>query len=338
MRILFLGSGPFGAPALERLATLGADLVVGTVPGAPRGRHGTPEPTPIALLARDLGLELHETDSLRGARGPEFIARTRSDLAIVCDFRLMLGRRFLEAIPRGAWNLHGSLLPRHRGAAPVARAILAGDEEFGVTLVRMVLALDAGPIVAAARIRPEPGSDAVAIEAQLARLAADLLEEWLPVLAAGTAPLVEQDERGATYAPKLEKQEGWIDWTRAAPAIERQVRALRPWPRAFTEWGSEGGPGLPATSGGRGASVTAERVFIDCAIAERDRASAAAPGAVRAASAEGIRIACGDDGTETLRALELQRAGKRSLAAGEFLRGFPLAAGRFLPPRRETLR
>jgi len=334
MRILFLGSGPFGAPALERLASLGS-VVVGTVPGAPRGRHGAPEPTPIALLARDLGLELLETDSLRGARGPEFIARTGCEIAIVCDFRLMLGRRFLAALPRGSWNLHGSLLPRHRGAAPVARAILAGDEEFGVTLVRMVLALDAGPIVDVASFSPEPASDAVAIEARLSHLAADLLEEWLPSLVAGTAPLVEQDERAATYAPKLEKQEGWIDWTRGAPAIDRQVRALRPWPRAFTEWARRD---ASAGAGGRSAAEPAERVFIDRALAERDRAVAAAPGDVRSASAEGIRIACGGDGTETLRALTLQRAGKRSLAAGEFLRGFPVAQGSFLPPRRESLR
>jgi len=329
MRILFLGSGPFGAPVLERLASLGADLVVGTVPGAPRGRHGRPEPTPIGALARDLGLECLEIETLRGARGSELVARTRSELAIVCDFRLMLGRRFLEALPRGSWNLHGSILPRHRGAAPVARAILAGDEEFGVTLLRMVLPLDAGPIVDIVRYRPDPGSDAEAIEARLSHLAADLLEKWLPALAAGSAPVVEQDERAATYAPKLEKQEGWIDWTRAAPAIERQVRALRPWPRAFTEWG---------TSAAAGPAARAERIFIDRAIAEGDRAPAVAPGDVRAAGADGIRIACGGDGTATLRALALQRAGKRSLPAGEFLRGFPLAGGRFLPPRQEQIR
>jgi methionyl-tRNA formyltransferase len=323
MRLLFLGSGPFGLPTLERLAARGADLVVGTVPDARKGRSGTPEPTPIKARARALGIPVHETASLRGAAGAAFLAVTGGELVIVSDFRLMLGRRFLESAPLGCWNLHGSLLPRHRGAAPIVRAILAGDEEFGVTLTRMVLALDAGPIVDTARCRPGP-VDAAELEARLAALAADLLERWLPALARGDAPLAAQDESLATDAPKLEKHEGWIDWSRPAIAIERQVRAMRPWPRAFTEWGDPG----------RGSG---ERIFIDRAAVVRESAPAAEPGEIRAVGAGGIHVACGD-GAETLAILVLQRAGRRSLPAVEFIRGFDLGGGRFLPPREEQLR
>ncbi len=328
MRILYLGSGPFGVPTLERLATLRTDVVVGTVPDAPRGRHGRPEPTAIKTRARELGLTVSETPSLKGSRGPEFLGATGGELVITCDFRLILGRRFLDAPRFGCWNLHGSVLPRHRGAAPIARGILVGDEEFGVTLYRMVFALDAGPVVDAARFRPERPMDAVELEEHLSHDAADLLERWLPTLESGDAPVVPQDEVAATLAPKLDKNDGWIDWKAPADAIERRVRAMRPWPRAFTEWGN----------GERGRG---ERIFVDRAVVETegnpDSAAGAEPGEVRGADASGIRVACGD-GTDTLRILTLQRAGKRSLMAEEFLRGFTFSCGRFLAPPQEQIR
>lgn len=326
MKLLFLGSGPFGLPTLERLAALGEDLVVGTVPDAPRGRRGRPEPTVIKARALELDVPVHEVDSLKGRRGPEFLDAVGGDLVITCDFRLILGKRFLSAPPRGCYNLHGSILPAHRGAAPVARGVLAGDTEFGVTLYRMVFALDAGPIVDTVRIEPDPALDAGEIEGILSPLAADLLERWLPVLKEGDVPLVEQDDAAATFAPKLEKPEGWLDWTLSAGELARRVRGLRPWPRAFTRWGTNEN------------DERAERIFVDRAVVEEksdETPARATLGAVRAADADGIRVACGD-GTDTIRILELQRAGKRSLPAREFLAGFSVDDGRFLAPPAEV--
>lgn len=316
MRVLFLGSGPFGLPTLERLAGAGLDLVVGTVPDAPSGRKRRLEPTVIKQRALELGLEVHEVDSLKGSRGPEFLRSLEAELVITCDFRLILGRKFLAAPARGCFNLHGSLLPAWRGAAPVARGVLAGDLTFGVTLYRMVHSLDAGPLVAMRDHVPSEPPETGALEDHLSRVAADLLEEWLPVLRSGSVPLTDQDATMATYAPKLEKGEGWIDWGRPARSIECQVRGLKPWPRAFTEWVSDADGG-------------ATRIFIDRAEVEETSADPATPpGEVRSADDTGIRVACGD-GTETLRVLDLQRAGKRSLTAQEFLRGFSFRDGRF---------
>ena len=323
MRTLFLGSGPFGIPTLERLAKRGSDLVVGTVPDAPKGRRGKLEPTVIKARALELGLPVHEVESLKGSKGPAFLAATGGDLVITCDFRLILGKKFLAAPPRGCFNLHGSLLPAYRGAAPVARGVLAGDREFGISLYRMVFALDAGPVVAMARYTPPEPLDTGTLEQILSERAGVLLEEWIEVLESGDVPLVEQDATIATFAPKLEKAEGWIDWRNDAASIERQVRGMKPWPRAFTHWGEE-------------KTDEPVRVFIDRAVVpeESDLGAippAVTPGTVRRANAEGIDVACGD-GTDTLRLLQLQRAGKKSLPAADFLRGFSVDGGRFLEP------
>ena len=335
MKTLFLGSGPFGLPTLDRLATRGGDLVVGTVPDAPRGRKRRLEPTVIKARALELGLPVHEIASLKGRRGPEFLAEVPADLVITCDFRLILGRKFLAAPPLGCFNLHGSILPAWRGAAPVARGVLAGDATFGVSLYRMVYALDAGPVVGTIEHTPDEPPETDTLEDLLSRRAADLLEEWFPVLASGDVPLAEQDDTMATFAPKLEKDEGWIDWRLDASAIERCVRGLKPWPRAFTEWGSDDGSTPPV------------RIFLDRTSCEASDASTSTstltaheeslePGSVRAIDDRGIHVACGD-GTDTVTILELQRAGKRSLPAAEFVRGFPCRDGRFLapPPRTE---
>ena len=314
MRTLFLGSGPFGLPALERLTALRDDVVVATVPDARQGRSGTPQPTVIRKRATELGLEVRVIDSLKGAGGPQFLAATGASLVVTADFRLILGEPFLESAQAGCWNLHGSLLPRWRGAAPVARAILAGDETFGVTLYRMVAAVDAGPVLSRRSWTPEGAIDTVEAEAHVAVLAADLLEESLPLLESADFDLEEQDEDEATKAPKLKKEEGWIDWAQPAEQIERQIRALRPWPRTFSHLLRAGEP--------------KERLFIVAAVAPGEQSPEVSPGTVVEAGAAGVRVACGSG---QLLLSEVQREGRRPMNVEVLLRGFPIAAGdRFL--------
>ncbi|MCI0652055.1 MAG: methionyl-tRNA formyltransferase [Planctomycetes bacterium] len=321
MKILFLGSGPFGVPALERLAALArGDVEVATLPDAPGRRGGAARATPIKERGRALGLPLHEAATLAEPKGSALLGEARADLVITADIRLILPRSFLALPPRGCFNLHGSLLPLYRGAAPVARAILAGDFRFGVTLYRMVAKIDAGPIVAQSEYAPREKRDAPAVEAVLAGKAADLLTAWLPALSDGSAPAVEQDHARATYAPKLAKEEGEISWTRSAEAIENHVLALRPWPGSF-------GTLLRARARSDDAPLVVVVHEARRLAGTQASATAFSPGTIRAVSYAGIDVACGEQGAETVRILALQRAGGRAMTAAEFLRGCPLESG-----------
>jgi len=312
MTVLFMGSGPFGVPALERLADASVDLAVATVPDAPRGRRGQLHPTPIKTVAAGRGLPVIETDTLRREHGERVLRESGARLVIVADFRLMLPVRFLAGPDRFCYNLHGSLLPRWRGAAPIQHALLEGDTEFGVTLYQMVKALDAGPIVDVTSYTPTGAPDASEIEEQLSERAADLLMTWLETLLEGDVPLRQQDESEVTLAPKLEKSMGWIGWEHAAQSIERRVRALKPWPRTFSMLQSAGRDPC--------------RVFVDRA-ETAGTGVADDPGTLVEVEENGLIVACGTDGTERVRLLRLQRAGKRSLPASDFCRGSSIAIG-----------
>ena len=313
MRTLFLGSGPFGIPALRRLQGLCDDLVVGTVPDAPRGRQRKPAPCPLKEAALELSLPIYESERLKGKSGREFLQTTAADLVITADIRLILGRSFLESVPLGCFNLHGSILPRWRGAAPIVRAVMAGDGEIGVSLYRMVPALDAGPVVAIHRWSPPAEITAEEAEQALSDSAADLLADHFPALQTGSAPLVEQDDTAATFAPKVEKSEGWIDWGASALQIDRQIRALQPWPRTRSLWQS-------ATSEeGEG-----EILILHQGTAEPENSSSESPGTVTDVSSEGILVACGEG---SIRIRRLQRSGKKPLPAEDFLRGLSMKPG-----------
>ncbi len=311
MTVLFMGSGPFGVPALERLAEATSDLAVATVPDAPQGRKAKLTPTPIKSIAMARGIPVIETETLRREHGRRVLLESGARLVIVADFRLMLSRSFLAGPERHCYNLHGSVLPRWRGAAPIQHGILAGDTDFGVTLYRMVRGLDAGPVVDHAPFSPGDPLDAEQIEEKLSSLAAELLLRWLPVLLDGEVPLTEQDEREVTLAPKLHKQMGWIDWSHGAAAIQNRIRALKPWPRTFAT--------LCATA-------EASRVFVDRAVPLPTEADIHPCGTIVSVDNDGLVVACGD-GRERIQLLELQRAGKRSLPAAEFVRGTSVAIG-----------
>ena len=314
MSILFLGSGPFGIPTLERLAVAQDELFVATVPSARRGRRGELVPTVVMDKAVQLGLPCEEVETLKKGEGLRLLEATGAGIVIVADFRLILPESFLTAPPRRCYNLHGSLLPRWRGAAPVARAILDGDQVFGVTLYQMVRELDAGPIVAREEFRPEQKWDTAKVEEHLSKMAADLLSEWLPVLTEGEVPLQIQDDSLVTQAPRLKKEEGWVDWTVAPGAVEDQVLALKPWPRTFSRWRSE--------EKGR-----EELLFIDRVEAVIEEAPPVVPGTIRDVGEQGVSVACGAQGRGTVLLKELMRIGKRSMPAREFLRGTPMRPG-----------
>ncbi len=323
MRGLFLGSGPFGIPALRKLKQVWSDLVVGTVPDAPQGRQRKLAPCPLKEAALDAGLPIFETDRLKGKAGREFLQSTAAELVITADIRLILGRSFLEGVPLGCFNLHGSILPRWRGAAPIVRAILAGDEEIGVSLYRMVPTLDAGPVVAIHRWAPPAEITAQQAEEHLSERAADLLLENLAALQSGQPPLEAQDDHLATFAPKVEKSEGWIRWGESAEHIDRQIRALQPWPRTRSWWQSA------AAEGGE-----PEMLIIHQATPVDTPPASNLAGTVVKVSEEGIVVDCGRG---SIRIETLQRAGKNPLQAVEFLRGVQIQVGdRFLDQSPQT--
>jgi methionyl-tRNA formyltransferase len=300
LRLVFMGAADFAVPALDALADAGHDIAaVYTQPPRPAGRGRKERPTPVHLRARELGLEILTPVSLRGAAEQARFVALRSDVAVVVAYGLLLPPAILAAPRLGCLNIHPSLLPRWRGAAPVARAILAGDTETGVSIVKMDEGLDTGPVLAQTRVAMPDRAMTDAFEAELARLGAAMLAETLQAYDAGTIEPMPQDEAGATYAHKFAKQDGAIDWSRSADEIDRQVRALSPWPGAWFTLGED-----------------TVRVLA-CELAE----GKGAPGTLLV---DGFVVACGTGAVELAR---VQRAGKAAMSGDAFLRGARLEAG-----------
>ena len=236
-RTVFLGSGPFGVPTLRRLAGLAQAELVGlvTAPPRPAGRAGRPRPTPIDTVANELGIEqVLRPERLRSAEAVEAVLRLEPDLAVLADYGQMVPPPLLE-LPRGALNLHPSLLPRHRGASPIPATILAGDRETGVSLMQMDAGLDSGPLLAQRRLALAGDETAPDLEATLSSLAAELLAEALPEWLAGRLAARAQPAEGISLTRPLRRADGRLDPARAAPELERQVRAYQPWPGSFVE-------------------------------------------------------------------------------------------------------
>ena len=310
MRLVFAGTSSFAVPSLEALAgapALSEVALVLTRPDRPAGRGRQLTASPVHQAADRLKLPLAMPERASAPATLERLAALAPDLIVVASYGEILKPAFL-ALPRlGCVNLHASLLPRWRGASPVTQAILAGDAVTGVTLMRMDAGLDTGPILASVSTPVDDAEDCGALTARLAHLAADLLLRSLPALAAGALPDQPQDASLATRAPRLETEDGRIDWARPAAEIARQVRACTPKPGAFT-------------------SVAGRRLLIRQARALPRAAVDGLPGEVGAAPGdEGVPVACGSD--TALLLLRVQPEGRGPMSAQDAARGRLLAAG-----------
>ncbi|HEY7738075.1 MAG TPA: methionyl-tRNA formyltransferase [Candidatus Limnocylindria bacterium] len=233
-RIAFLGSGAFGVPLLHRLPALADELLVVSRPDRPAGRGLKTRAAPIAEASRTAGLRLVTPPGLRSDEARATIAEFQPDGLLLAAYGELVPRDWLAVAPRPPLNVHPSLLPRHRGAAPVAATILAGDPTAGVSLMVMVERMDAGPLVGQWSVPLDGREDTPTLEARLGELAAEVVPERLAAWAAGTLDQAPQDEAQMTYQPAFTRADGWIDWRGSAEAIDRQVRALQPWPGAWT--------------------------------------------------------------------------------------------------------
>jgi methionyl-tRNA formyltransferase len=307
MRIAFLGTSEFAVPALQALADAGHEVVcVYTRAPRPAGRGQQERRTPVHRLADTLGLPVRTPATLKSDEEAAAFKALDTDAAVVVSYGHILTRPFLEAPVLGCINIHGSLLPRWRGAAPIHRAILAGDAETGVTTMRMDEGLDTGPMLLAERTPISAGDTAETVHDRLAAMGATLVVSTLDGLMRRTLEPVPQPAEGATYAHKLGKEEGSIDWRRPAAELERKVRAFHPWPGTSFSYAGESIKVL-------GAALTL---------------AGGAPGTVTIARDGFPVVACGTGG---LRLLKLQRPGKAAQSADAFLRGFALPAGTVLP-------
>lgn len=233
-RIAFLGSGAFGVPLLGRLPDLADALLVISRPDRPAGRGLRSRAAPIASAARERGLDLVTPPRLRSEEGRAALRAFRPDGLLLVAYGEIVPQDLLQIAARPPLNVHPSLLPRHRGAAPVAAAILAGDAETGVSLIVMTDRLDAGPIVGQWSVPLTGREETPSLEAQLGALAAEKVPATLEAWSRDALEPVAQDDGAATYQPAFTRRDGWIDWRRGADEIDRQVRALQPWPGAWT--------------------------------------------------------------------------------------------------------
>jgi len=304
LRLIFMGTPDFAVPTLSELVGRGHEVAaVYTREPKPAGRGMAPAPTPVARAAERFGLPVLTPKTLRAGEVEAAFRAHQADAAVVVAYGLILPPPILAAVPRGCFNLHASLLPRWRGAAPINRAIMAGDAETGVMVMKMEEGLDTGAIAMAEKV-PIPG-DATAgdLHDELARLGADLMARALGALERESLTLTPQGEQGVTYAAKIDRAETRIDWRRPWRQVHDHCRGLAPFPGAWFEL-----------------AIDASPVRVKVLRTTRGQGSGE-PGAVLD---DALTIACGEG---AVRIVELQRAGRQAMGAAEFLRGVPLNRG-----------
>jgi methionyl-tRNA formyltransferase len=307
LRLIFMGTPDFAVPTLVELVGQGHDIAaVYTRAPKPAGRGMAEQLSPVHRQAQAFGIPVVTPKTLRTPDAQAAFAAVGADAAIVVAYGLILPKAVLDAVPLGCFNLHGSLLPRWRGAAPIQRAVMAGDSESGVMVMRMEEGLDTGPVAMAERVAIGPDMTAGELHDGLMHLGADLMARAVGALERGSLGFVPQPEAGVTYAAKIEKAETRIDWSRPAGEVHNHIRGLSPFPGAWFE--------MPD-----GARVKVLRSTL--------ASGGGAPGAVLD---EALSIACGSG---AVRLTQVQRAGKQPMGAADFLRGARLSPGEVLPAR-----
>ncbi len=313
-RIVFMGTPEFACPCLEALVEAGAaPVLVVTQPDRPSGRGRRLKPPPVKEISEKHGIPVFQPAKVKHPEAQEKLRNLRPDVIVVAAFGQILPQSLLD-IPRlGCVNVHASLLPRHRGASPVAAAIREGDGETGVTIMRMEAGLDTGPAYLEERVPIPDGVTTGGLEETLSEVGASLLVRALPGIADGSLEPVAQDDSMATYAPRLKREDGLLDFSLSSVSLERQVRALNPWPGGWFEYGDEiikvweaaVGPPSP---GNVPSGTTLDRPPLS--------------------------VVCGDGGSIILKTI--QRRGKRALPSEEVMRGFKIPPGTRFGTIRET--
>ncbi len=299
MRIVFAGTPEFAVPSLRAAAKRNEVVAVYTQPDRPAGRGRGLTPSPVKRTAQELSIPVYQPENFRGAEAREFLAALEPDLLVVVAYGLILPQSVLDIPTEGCWNVHASLLPRWRGAAPIQRAIQSADPRTGVCLMRMERGLDTGPVLLSQSIDIGADETGGQLHDRLSALGAQVLADGLGLLRAGMRPQPPpQPDVGVTYAHKLDKAEAKLDWSRPAVELANKVRAFNPWPMAE-------------------AQIAGERLRLHGVVALPGQ-SDATPGTVLAASRDGIDVACGEG---VLRVRVLQRDGGKAITAADYLNG-----------------
>lgn len=305
MRILFMGTPSFAVASLRRLVEDGHEVCgVFTQPDRPKNRGHKMMPPPVKEYALSVGLPVYQPEKMRDGTALSLVQQLQPELIVVAAYGRILPREILEAPALGAINVHSSILPKYRGAAPINWAILNGEAVTGVTIMYMAEGMDTGDIILCRETEIGPEEDAQELTERLAELGADALREAMVQLSAGTVVRIPQNGENATYAPMLTRELSDIDWTRGARQIHDQVRGLIPWPCAKTDL--------------LGKTVKVFRTTVGCP-------TSAEPGAVLSLGKQGIEIACGDGWSIVI--TELQPDGGKRMSATAYLAGHPVKTG-----------
>ena len=299
--IVFMGTPKFAVPSLRALIETHTVVGVVTQPDRPAGRGRKVRPSPVKVAAEEASLPLYQPASLREREAAEPLHAWAPEAIVVAAFGQILRPHVLDLPPRGCINVHASLLPRWRGASPIQHAILAGDEETGVSLMRMDVGLDTGPVYVREAVPIRPDETAQSLHDRLAELGAQMLRTRLDPILLGKIPAKPQDDDAATYAPMIKKEDGRLDWTESAVQLERRVRAMTPWPGAFTTWE------------GQRLKIIGARPLPE------GETPAGEPGEVTG-DAESVVVVTGEGG---LQLLEVQLAGREAIPVAAFVRGRP---------------
>ena len=315
MRLVMMGTGPFGVPTFRGLYETHHSVVALVTGPLWASRKQRAALNPVRDIASQHDTTIFDPDDVNSRPSLARLAEHEADLFVVCDYGQILSAETLAAARLGGVNLHASLLPRYRGAAPVNWAIYHGETRTGVSVIHMTPRIDAGPVIAQGATDIGPEETAVELEARLAEIGAWLIRRAIDSLEAGNMQALPQDATQASRAPRIKKTDGLIDWTRSAEAIRNHVRAMEPWPKTYTFWHRPNGPPLRLILG--------PVAVVECS------GSAGPPGSVLEAGGGRLVVAAGQ---QAVRLESLQPAGKRLLSVKDFLRGYHVRVGDKLGP------